>query len=150
MRTNYLKLGLKRIIFSLFLISCADIDYSADSDWIYINQSQYEIAIVLGSGEYIGNNGENFTLKPQTQDTVKIYTFSRRDDLKASDFDSPYSYHGATLTIDGKSYKIEEPKGIAGIQNYESRKLGDNYFQFTYTFTDEYIEELLKSKQEQE
>ena len=71
MRTNYLKLGLKRIIFSLFLISCADIDYSADSDWIYINQSQYEITVELGSGEYIGNNGENFTLKPQTQDTVK-------------------------------------------------------------------------------
>ena len=148
MWTNYLKLGLKRIIFSLFLISCADIDYSADSDWIYINQSQYEITVELGSGEYIGNNGENFTLKPQAQDTVKIRAFSTKENQKASDFDSPYHYEGATLTINGKKYKTEKPEGIAGIQNYKSRKLGDNYFQFTYTFTDEYIEELLKSAQE--
>ena len=68
--------------------------------------------------------------------------------MQASDFITPYHLHGTTLTINGESYKIEEPEGIAGIQNYKSRKLGDNYFQFTYTFTDEYIEELIKSAQE--
>ena len=150
MWTNYLKLGLKRIIYSLFLISCADIDYSSSSDWIYINQSQYEIAIVLGSGGFT-TEGEDFTLKPQTQHTIKYKKITGTSgNMQASDFITPYHLHGATLTINGKSYKIEEPKGIAGIQNYESRKLGDNYFQFTYTFTDKYIEELIKSAQEQE
>ena len=115
MWTNYLKLGLKRIIYSLFLISCADIDYSSSSDWIYINQSQYEIAIVLGSGGFT-TEGEDFTLKPQTQHTIKYKkTTGTSGNMQASDFITPYHLHGATLSINGKSYKIEEPEGIAGI-----------------------------------
>ena len=139
MRTYYLLLGICGI--SSIFMSCNKMtnhDYRADSDWVYQNHSSHELYIVLGQGEY--NDSEvNFVLPAGANHTVELRSFSTTDNLQAKDFSSPYQYHGATVKIGSTKYAIAHNEGFANARNYQVEKLGNNYFRFTYVFTDEII-----------
>lgn len=141
---NCLRLG-SSVIISLFLICCDRTtrnDYRADSDWVYVNESSYELNIVLGQGQYVGER--NFILPANASHTVEVRADATTDDLQAADFRSPYQYHGATIEIENRKYTIEPGEGLANALNYQHRKLTTNYFQFTYTFTDETIKSIME------
>lgn len=134
-------------IISMFLGACNKTthDYRADSDWVYINHSSYELKVELGHGEYDGAK-ENFILPVNASYTVELRSFATTDRLQAMDFRSPYQYHGATIKIDAKKYEIKSDDGLANALNYRHLKLGTNYFQFTYVFTDEAIKNMMNVK----
>lgn len=113
-------------------------DYRADSDWVYQNHSSSELRIVLSHGEY-NNSEENFVLPIGASHTIELRSFATTDNLQATDFSSPYKYHGATVEIGTTKYTIAPNKGFANANNYQVEKLGTNYFRFTYVFTDETI-----------
>lgn len=137
--TNYLLLGICGI--SSMLMSCNKMtnnDYRADSDWVYQNHSSHELHIVLGSGEY-DDSETNFILPVDASHIVELRSFSITDNLQATDFSSPYQYHGATVKIGSTKYAIAPNEKFANVGNYLVEKLGTNYFRFTYIFTDENI-----------
>lgn len=143
---NYLMLGSVGII-SMLLGACNKTthDYRADSDRVYVNNSSYELNIVLGHGEYDGTK-ENFILPVNASYTVELRSFATTDKLQATDFRSPYQYHGATIAIESQRYVMEPDDGLANALNYRHLKLGTNYFQFTYVFTDEAIKNMMNAE----
>ncbi len=150
MWTTHLKFSAPIFIFSILATACAKKDDHSDADWIYVNQSKYKILIQLDREPYMDEIlKENFTLNPGTKHVLEIRNDLGFPNMQVPDFRSPYQGQGATITVNNKVFKITSPNGIAHTINYQSRKLGDNYFQFTYTFTNEYIEKLLEQKQEQ-
>lgn len=132
------------VMIGLILVCCSKTDYRADSDWVYVNNSSYELNIVLGHGEYDGPE-TNFILPANSNHTVELRSDATTDDLQATDFRSPYQYHGATVEIENRRYSIEPGDGLADVFNYQHQKLAANYFQFTYTFTDEVIRNIMSS-----
>ena len=142
--TNYLLLGICGI--SSLLISCNKMtnhDYRADSDWVYQNHSSSELHIVLGHGEY-DNSEKNFVLSIGASHTIESRSFATTDNLQATDFSSPYQYHGATVEFGTTKYTIAPNEGLANANNYQVEKLGTNYFRFTYVFTDDNLADLIQ------
>ena len=138
------------VILSIIISACAKENEYSNADWIYLNESKYEITIQYGIDPSSCDGYEkNFILNPNAKHIIEIRYDLGFPNMQAPDFICPYR-EGARITINHRVFELRSPNSIAHIINYQSRKLGYNYYQFTYTFTDEYIEELLKSKQEQE
>jgi len=132
MWTRFLLFGISIIaIFS----SCRK-EYTMNSNWIYINETKYTISY---HPDYYNSD---FSLKPF--DTVTYFVSGDGGkDITEKDYVSPL--HNAyiiffdnircdTLLLNDGLYFGDGPTGTV---NYESKKLGDGYYEFTYRFTEE-------------
>lgn len=143
--TNCLMPGLCVIVSALFGSCEGRTDYRLDSVWIYTNASSSVISVLLGEGEYYSPD-ENFTLHPGETHTFEINAETTEEEVRATDYHTPYQYHGATITIDDRKYKITTKQWFNDLQNYVNKRLGGHKFQFTYVFTDENIAEFESSQ----
>lgn len=127
------------------IISCTKTDFVKESEWIYINNTNKTIEITYGDGSFISND-MNFTLSPGGEHSFVIDADASRPDLSAEDYNSPYSMHGATITIDGANevYFLGSScdgfdgklYSICNVKEYQYVKYGTNRFRFTYEFND--------------
>lgn len=119
-------------------------EYALDVDWVYQNQSSYVLEIKGFTGFHSQIDGD-FTLQPGGEHTIQY----RGDGPETPDpayIKTPYSladWSTCTIIVDNAvTYDIEEDRGLRNQNNYGFEKLGNRYFRFTYTFTDENIKEL--------
>lgn len=139
----YLTFGIFGIISSI--ISCTKTDFVNESEWIYINNTNKTIEITYGDGSFVSDD-MNFTLSPGEEHSFVIDSYASSSDLSAEDYRSPYSTHGATITIDGANevYFLGTScdgfdgklYSICDIKEYSPVKYGTNRFRFTYEFND--------------
>lgn len=118
----------------LLLTSCTKTDYQVKSKWIYINKTSHTIT-------YSPDLWSNFNVNPH--DTI-VY-WEKGNGLKEiieKNFASPLKPE--VLIFDGiKCDSLKEGdnpylgEGSLGMANYESKKLGERYYEFTYQFTEE-------------
>lgn len=116
-------------------------DYVANAEWIYRNQSSSKITILLGDGNF---NWEHVEIEIESGCDYFFFEegSSPFKDFDALDYVPMYNLQGATIIVEGQSYWVNPDEGIANIKNYEAQKLNRTLFRFTYTFTDEILEQL--------
>lgn len=141
---NCLRLGKMVALISCFALqaSCEDnVDYVLKTEWLYQNQSSRDVTILVGDGNFVGDNvsidiaaGGNYFYNIEFSSTTK--------NTNPFEIEPMYSWHGATIIVGEQSYWVDSDEGITDIKNYEVEKLGRNNFRFTYTFTDEILEQL--------
>lgn len=141
---NCLRLGKVVAIVTFFALqaSCeGNVDCVANAEWIYCNQSSSKITILLGRGNFSWEHtkieiesGRNYSFFEEGSSPFK--------DFDAWDYVPLYSLHGATIIVGEQSYWVNPDEGIADIKNYEAQRLNRTLFRFTYTFTDEILEQL--------
>jgi hypothetical protein len=130
---HFLIFGISIIL--IFFTGCKK-EYWVRADWIYINETGHSITY---SPEYYNND---FSIKPY--DTIIYHEDGDGgNNLTEKDYVSPL--HNAykilfdnikcdTLKGGSEPYLGDGPTGTI---NYESRKLEENYYEFTYRFTEE-------------
>lgn len=141
---NCLRLGKVVAIVTFFALqaSCeGNVDYVLKTEWLYQNQSSRDVTILVGDGNFVGDNvsidiaaGGNYFYNIEFSSTTK--------NTNPLEIEPMYSWHGATIIVGEQSYWVDSDEGITDIKNYEVEKLGRNNFRFTYTFTDEILEQL--------
>ena len=115
-------------------------DYRMDSDWVYVNESSYNLKLISNSEEY--DRDETFELPIGASHTVELRQFSTTTNLKASDYQSPYYHFEVAIKIDGQKFVLDSDCAFVNAANYRSEQLGTNYYKFTYIFTDEIVEHI--------
>lgn len=110
---------------------CADVDYQVKADFIYINEITHSI-------ELISING--FSLSPNSAYTIKTEGDGGKNTTSDS-FVPPFLdgivvYNGIKCDTLSSGTMAGQGEGPAVIQNYESVKLRENHFEFTYRFTE--------------
>lgn len=86
------------VVFSV--VSCTKTEYVNESEWYFINKTNKTIQVTYGDGSYIDDE-KSFLLSSDETDYFIISSDSTRSDLCADDYDSPYSFYGATIKIYG-------------------------------------------------
>jgi len=110
------------------LSSCRKVDYNIKADFIYINETNHLI-------EY---NGESKIFNVNAEDTT-IYVFESEGpkEVTIESYVAPlhsYSYP-CIIKFDNIKCDTIENSGPADIKNYESRKISERYYEFTYRYT---------------
>ncbi len=154
MRTNYLKLG--SLLAILLCISCeGQTEWIHRTYWNYNNQSQDTLKIIGAiESSYSTSNNLSFTLYPGEGKGILCEVDGGEEEHPEGlffPFDST-SWRGTQtkMLIINKRDSITlytHSGSLMDKKNYAAERLGKRVFRFTYTFTNENIEELLKEKQ---
>lgn len=114
--------------------------YIVTTQWVYKNDSSSDIVIVFGDWhdieEYNDKNsfllpcGKNYKLKYQYY--VDIESESKYQSL----------FDVCSIVVGNTPYLVGADENIRDVANYTVEELGLNNFRFTYTFTDEILEQL--------
>ncbi len=122
-------------IFILLSFSkCGDVDYRVRADFIYINETVHTIEII---------SEKPFTLPPNSDYVIKIDSDGGKN-ISADSYVPPFS-DGIVIYDDIKCDTLAsgailgQGEGPAGIQNYQSKKISDRYYEFTYRFTEDHF-----------
>ena len=138
MWTNYLKLG--SILLVIMCTACHGItEYIVKGDWIYVNETPYQIEV---QGKF-----ENIVMSAYGRDSIQIQAGEGPKNVEPQNYVSPFEGN-CNITVNDTLQVATHI--LSDVDNYQAVKIKNNHFRFTYTFTNEIIEELLKSKQEQE
>jgi hypothetical protein len=128
----YLRLG-SLLLFLTFVASCkGKVDALVEADWVFVNNSTHKIEIVA-------KDFNSFTIM-----SGESYTYNESGDglpnMTPNEYISPY-YAGSKLLIDDiDEYTLVKGEGITSVANYVNYKVRENYYIFTYVFTDELID----------
>lgn len=126
---RYLLFGISASLIIL-TISCERTkDYSVNAKWIYINETSHSITYEPSPIWDEFNISGNDTV-------VYIQNSEGPKNLEANDFVPPIN---ATVLIDGVLCDSSLTKRIHNISDYESIKLSERNFEFTFRFTDSNI-----------
>lgn len=120
-------------ILLLIINSCTQKDYAVQSKWIYINTTEHKISY--------SDTSRWFKFNLQPFDTVVYESISEGPkNISEDEFVSPLHPHiifyGKFLCdtlIAGPGPR--EGEGPYGMNNYQTRKIGTNNFEFTFRFT---------------
>ncbi len=124
---RYLIIGINVVLTGL-MIGCKT-DYVVRSKWVYINETEYEISVIYHSSFSIEPNGQH--VFEETGDGSKNVT---ADSYVPPNIDL-IMYDSVKCEQLAAGNKAGQGEGPAGIQNYESKKLEERFYEFTYRFT---------------
>jgi hypothetical protein len=128
---RYLTLGISMLTPSLIMSCKSDIDYIVNGTYVYINST--DSLIQVKSSVY------DFVIKPKQAHTL-VQSGDGSKDINESSYVSPmlgavlifYNIKCDTLN---SGLNLRSGPGITGIENYNSEKVADRHYKFTYTFT---------------
>lgn len=135
---RYLMLGLI-ISFGLILNSCkTQIAYGIKADFRFVNKTGYNITYDQAIFQEFNVSANDITIFSESQKTN-----GEIKNANPSDYRSPFIIPATdNVTVKFGSNKcllMQSKEGINNIRdinNFVSEKLGNNYFKFTYTFTE--------------
>lgn len=132
---HYLVGGIFSIILLSINTSCSqeETDCSVISEFLYINKSEFQletpIGIILPNSELSMKYSDIGSCKLEAKDYLPPF----RDILTIKIGNSCKIYNSTSLTVG---------EGPLVISNYQSEKISDNNFKFTYTFKEDEFENL--------
>lgn len=114
--------------------------YIVTTQWVFRNNSSSNIIILLGDwhdieeyndkNSFLLSSGKNYKLKYQYY--VDIESESKYQSL----------FDVCSIVVGGTPYLVGADESVRDVANYTVEELGLNNFRFTYTFTDEILEQL--------
>lgn len=129
------------IVGSIFLYcNCAKptIEWGGKDEFVYVNQTEY----TLQFDAIINSHDSIFVIQPQTSETFIIKWFGQEkielvvlDDLNIP-LKPQFCINDTCIVVEQRSFMIGA--------NYQAESLGDRHRHFTYTFTNDEIDELLR------
>lgn len=131
----YLIFLLFGISIAFFISSCnKQVDYSVRSKWIYINTTEHEISYkhVFWSEFDVGAY-DTTIFEKEDLGSKNVSTENFSPPLNPSKI---YYDNDRCDTLLYNDTPLRSGTSVLGIKNYESRKIGNNNFEFTYRFTD--------------
>lgn len=118
-------------------------------EWVYKNQSSHQLEI-SGTGYEFSNGEISFVLAPNEQHQLPFF----HQDLKqvsAKNNSCPHAeifWNSCKIIISNRDTVFIQPEEyIRKRENYKAQCLSDTHLQFTYIFTDQEIETLLRTKE---
>jgi hypothetical protein len=132
--TRFLITGISIITLALLeLCSCKRVDYKVSADWVYINNTEYQIE----TGLFVLSPKETVSFQQSSEGPKEIHA----EDYVPITYDSPIIiYNGDKCDTLNYGDKAGKGEGILGTQNYQYEKIGERYYKFIYTFTeDDYL-----------
>ena len=133
MLKHYLIIG---FIISLIAIigSCKDDYYDQFGEFYFVNETNYNITYEFGI--------EKFNVAPKSTTIIKEKFRGEGNEATASNYVSPLSYYGKELHIKFNNMKClinvkdDDINSVRNIKNFIAKKVGENNYRFTYTFTE--------------
>lgn len=144
---NYLRLG-SIVMFCCLLSGCdtSRSEHVHHGEWVYRNESSHKIEIKGAIVSWSILKTAAFTLSPTEMYRIDFWSDGDKH-ITQDAIGFPLMYLPGvecSITIDDADpIQLVSDKGIRDRNNYQVEKLGNNYFRFTYTFTDEMVDELL-------
>ncbi len=135
----FLKIIYLLVMFLLFNNSTCTVEYSTDIDWIFINETDYDIYYPIEFSDF--NVAAHDTLYYPDAIGVKIEKVDEgvnEPDYLSGDF--IVIKYGLCIKCDTILFLNEETqirKGPMLIENYEGKKYSENNYEFTYRYTEE-------------
>jgi len=134
---RFLLIGIS--IYSLLLFfSCKKVDYEVKAKWIYINETDVAIRY---SPDYWNNS---FSIAAYDT-TIFIENGDGEEEVTADSYVAPFKpyivYYGVDkcdTLLGGANPRLGD--GVRGMDKYESRKLGERYYEFTFRYNQQMIE----------
>lgn len=131
---SYLLIGISLMIIGALASCSKDIDYNAKADFIFINDTDYDIKF----------DGDGSIFNVNARDTT-IYFVSTEgpESVNENSFESPlhtYCYPCILKYNDVKCDTIQD-NGPASIDNFVSRRIGERHIEYTYKFTKEHFDD---------
>ena len=124
----------------LAMASCTtDIDYRVRSKWIYINETNQPIELNVA----INNQTSPDAIINPLDSLISSEDSEGPKEVTESTYVPPFGNdtvrygQSQCLVYDPTGGAIGEGEGPFGTANYESRKIGERYYEFTYRFTEE-------------
>ncbi len=138
---RFLPHGSLTLLIHIFLFcSCeSKIDYIQYATWVYENHSSQTIDVQA-------KVFNSFSLTPGKSYVYEVETAAGKY-VTPESYSVPYYADGTTLIVGEKELLLLENESILDISSYNTEKIEDRHYRFTYTFTDEIIDELLTKKQ---
>lgn len=114
--------------------SCIKKDYQVKAKWVYINKTGHNIT-------YSPDYYSNFNIAPYDT-TIYFQDGDGGKDITENDYVSPINnsiifFDNTKCDTLKRGTKPNLGNGPIGMANYESKKLGERYYEFTYRFTEE-------------
>lgn len=133
---RFLTTGIINIIFSIgFLISCTDIDYLVKTDYVFINETEFDIRYINGGSQFDVNAKDTIVYKVNSDGPEYVDEYA---------VDSPlHSFcYPCIIKFDQSICDTIQDNGPAEIRNFEVRRLGDRYIEYTYRYKKDYVDNL--------
>lgn len=138
---RFLQLGSLTLLIHIFLCSCeGNIDYIQYATWVYENQSLQTIDVQA-------KVFNSFSLAPGKSYVYEVETAAGKY-VTPESYSVPYYADGTTLIVGEKEFLLLENESILDISSYNIEKIEDCHYRFTYTFTNEIVDELLTKTQQ--
>ncbi|MGL4805721.1 MAG: hypothetical protein ACRDD8_13495 [Bacteroidales bacterium] len=138
MLTHFLLLGSLFMTLSFYGCNLGNRDYFINGKWIYINETHYNIEVrditLL----------DNFYVKPDSSHSIILeYPSSEHPRRVNPDELTPPRYSDECLLIINQKnvYKLKRDEGLKSAVNFLRRKINNNTYTFSYTFTKEQVEQ---------
>lgn len=143
---NCLRLGSLLSLWWLFVgCSTTQTEWIHRGEWVYKNNTSHELQISGVISSFTMGETVTIVLPAGGEKVVEVQS-DGPENVPAGAIPFPlddYSYVKSYIVIDGgDAIKLGPNVGVRARGNYEVEKLGRNNFRFTYTFTDEILEQL--------
>ena len=126
---HYLLIGISIL---MVLSACEEqVDYRVRAEWVYVNQATQPVAFSVQGVDTVLNPTETFTFSTDTEGS---------EDVTEESYGSPFDGNTVRYGSD-QCVTYEEDEGPLATSNYESQKLAERYYEFTYEFTEEELSE---------
>lgn len=113
----------------LAVMGCkGEVDAFVKADWVFENASSHKI-------EVISKNFNSFVIQPG-----ESYTYSEAgegpENIAPDNYVSPYGAGDKIIVDEGIAHILQKGESITDVQNFDAEKVQNNYYRFTYAFTD--------------
>jgi hypothetical protein len=132
---RYLIIGIS-CIFVSSLYNCTSEtseDFLVKADFIFVNETNYEIEIISVTNPFKVSPMQKFTINQEGMGSGTI----DEDSYVPPFLSGIEKYDNIKCNILDAGVKAGRGEGPAGIQNYESKKIAERHYEFTYRFQED-------------
>lgn len=136
---RFLHLGSILLIGILSVCCKSKSDDLVEADWLFINNSTHKIRVVSSKEFY------TFTVMPAESHSDHESAKTAPSDLTANDYKSPYTNGDKIIIDDNIEYTLSNNENLTKISGFQAEKIARNYYKFTYTFTNQEVEQWIEN-----
>lgn len=129
----FLRLG--SLLILIAFMGCKEkekIDAFIKADWVFKNTSTHNIEVVSKDfNSFIIQQGESYTYSESGEGP---------EDITPNDYISPYRAGDKIIVDNSVPIILQKGESITSVTNYEAKKVRNNYYIFTFTFTDDVVD----------
>lgn len=128
-------IGISIILLSFMTIGCKQVDYSVRAKWVYINETNLDVKYPKGWDDFNVSAKDTLIYETDTEGPEQMNAENYVPPINAN-----IIFFNDNLCDTLNVTKPGIGDGPLGINNYDSRRLGERYYEFTFRYTQQMVD----------